>query len=286
LVRSWQRSLIAGLWFLLGGAVATIAHAAHAPGLVQGAIALLGVIGLAIGGSVIAQAVRDRMIATQLFGLDVGEVVDALRGSNALARSRQTLRISLDTVESEVKATATHTFDMLGSSRYGRMPFSLYTDAVPWGSGGGGFYSIREPTGNVLEGTELEACVENLDGKKQFTKTYQFRDGAPSTFSIDTFGHFRSSDRLIWTVEHISTDFEVHICDRRSERGPLSIKVNHHRRSEIIANKQQYNSPEGPVTVFTFLGEVLPYQGFELQWDDTAANEPTEEGHEELSLTT
>jgi hypothetical protein len=264
-VRSWQRVLIIGACILVVGAVATVACANYSQGPLRNGVALAGVIGLGIGGSVIASALVTRLVANQVFGVDIGDAVEALRGASALTRSDQSLEITLKRIGEEVHISAQHRFNLLGSSKYiRRLPFSLYTDAARWGSGGG-FYSIVEPDDTVLAGDALAQYLSEQEGKIQFNKMYTFHPGKTSHFEVETFGHFRRGDRLIWTVEHISSDFSVRILDRRGE-GKASVKINHHRRSEITDDMKERPTQEGQVIDFTYLGEVLPFQGFELQW--------------------
>lgn len=266
-MKSWQRILAAGVAVLLGGGLATILHTNPPHGLDENALALVGVVGLGIGGSVIASALVARLVANQVFGIDIGDAVEALRGASTLTRANQQLEITLKRTGDEVHVVAQHRFDLLASAKYPRrLRFRLYTDAARWGSGGG-FYSIVEPDNSVLAGSQLAPYVSEDEGKIEFSKMYTFHPGKPSHFEIETYGHFRRHDRLIWTVEHISSDFSVRVIDCRGE-GKASVKINHHRRSEISDDSRERPTREGSVMDFAFLGEVLPFQGFELQWSE------------------
>jgi hypothetical protein len=274
-MRSWQRVLVIGAWVSLVGAAASVLTPGVPHPAVPTAIAICAVTALGIGGSIVASAIVARIVATQVVGIDISEAVEALRGASTLTRSNQVLNIWLDIEGDEVRATAEHRFDLMGSSRYPRrLPLRLYTDVARWGSGGG-FFSLIEPDGTQLQGEALADHVRKTNGGAQFEKAYTFRRGVPATFVIHTFGSFRRSDRLIWTVEHISSDFSIRILDRRGvATGRVSVKVNHHRAGEIMANMQPRETPEGPLLEFTCLGEVLPYQGFELQWTEPSGVKP------------
>ncbi len=264
-MRSWQRILFIGICILVAGGVATVACASRPHGLIENSVGLAGIVGLGIGSSIVASVLVTRLVATQVFGLDIGDAVEALRGASALTRTNQSLEIKLERIGEEVHVSAQHRFDLLGASKYvRRLPFGLFTDAARWGSGGG-FYSVVEPDGTVLDGSALDPHVYEQEGKIRFHKMYVFHPGKPSHFEVETFCHFRRGDRLIWTVEHISSDFSVRILDRRGE-GEASVKINHHRRSEITDDMKKRKTKEGPVIEFAYLGEVLPFQGFELQW--------------------
>lgn len=268
-MRSWQRILLVGTIVLLSGGLATVLHTNPPHGLDENALALVGVVGLGIGGSVIASALVARLVANQVFGIDIGDAVEALRGASALTRANQQLEITLKRVGDEVHIVAQHRFDLFTSVKYPRrLRFRLYTDAARWGSGGG-FESIVEPDNSVLAGPRLAPFTSEDEGKVEFNKMYTFHPRKPSHFEIETFAHFRRHDRLIWTVEHISSDFSVRIIDCRGE-GKASVKINHHRHSEISDNSRERSTHEGSVIDFAFLGEVLPFQGFELQWSETA----------------
>jgi hypothetical protein len=271
---------------MLAGAVVTFVHNAGADQFGQNMTEVAGVVLVAVGGSLLATALVARLVATQVFGIDVSAALEALRGVSHLARANQCLTITLEVKNGEVVATGKHEFDLLSSSRLPQTrDLSLYTDV----GDDGGFHSITEPDGTELTEDELkppvdetevtqdepkrlgerEPLVRRLDGKVQFKKAYRLRPGTPSRFVIQTFGQYRCIDRLIWTVEHISRDFVVHIVDRRGVTDSLCVKINHHRRDDIVSNIQKHSDHQGTVEVtIDYLGEVLPYQGFELQWNE------------------
>ncbi len=262
-VRSTSRTVVLGLGILLLGAVFTVVRAGHGAG--QEAISLVGVVGLSIGGSIIASAVVTQLLANQVFGIDVRDAVEALRGSSAFARSNQTLTITLEARDGQLRALRQHEFNLEAASPFPRrLAVSIYTDVTDRG----GFQSIIEPDGVQLSGSELASYVNSVEGKAQFEKRYWFRPHERRRFAIETLGWFRPTDRLIWTVEHISSDFEVRILDGRKAASGISVKINHHRRSEIAANLERYKTADGEVVSFAFLGAVLPFQGFEVQWRD------------------
>jgi hypothetical protein len=270
-MQSSQRISIVGICVLAVGAITTVVRAEAPRVPMPVAWSLAGATGLAIGGSVVAIVLAAYLVAHQVFGLDIDEVVEALRGASPVIRQNQTLDITLTTVEDEVHTIAVHKFELLRSSRRSRiLPLRLYTD-VGSGNRGGGFSSIVEPGGTTLKDAALardaSPLVKQVEGKLQFENTYRFDHAVPSKFEIATYAWFRKSDRLIWTVEHISKDFLVRIHDYRHVRGePPSVKINHHRAEEIINGKVESKTDEGLITQYTYLGEILPFQGFELQW--------------------
>lgn len=274
-MRSWIRVTGLGGVMIVVGAVATALSSDGARDVGPTAAALTGVIALSVGGSVLASGLVARLVSRQVFGLDFSEAVEALRGSSPLTRSNQSLEITLNLEGDGVRASAEHRFSLHEASyRRKRLVFQLYTDIARWGSAGG-FASVVEPDGTVLEGDDLGRYLKEESGKVRFEKPYVFHPKAPSTFIVETFGVFRRSDRLIWTVEHISSDFRVRINDCTGLDGIVDVKVNHHREAEIVTNMSRRPAKQGTTIEFAYLGEILPYQGFELQWALAAAVVPS-----------
>jgi hypothetical protein len=266
-MRSWQRALALGASLLLAGAAATFVYGVETHGARQTLTDVLGVLLVGVGGSLLATGLVARLVSNQVFGIDVTAALEALRGTSYLARANQTLTITLEVDDGDVLATGKHEFDVLLSSRLAQLEWlSLYTDV----GSDGGFVSVKEPDGHVLAGIDLtKDHVAKVEGNKsRFSKKYLFQHDKPARFVVQTFGRFRLSDRLIWTVEHISKDFTVHIVDRRGTRSPACVKVNHHRQEAIDGSKRTHETPQGFELVVDYLGEVLPYQGFELQWEE------------------
>jgi hypothetical protein len=199
------------------------------------------------------------LLARQVVGVDLSEVVEALRGASPVTRKRQSLEITLERKGEEVLVLARHRFELYGSAPYvRRVSFSLYTDAGRWGRDGG-FSSVREPNGAVLTLEQLDPLVTRSEGKEEFSNIYTVHPRKPSSFEIETFAVFRRTDRLIWTVEHISSDFSVLVFDRRGE-GRAHVKINHHRHREIASDISRRCAQVGEVIPFTFLGPVLPFR--------------------------
>lgn len=265
-MRSWKRVTILGGLLIAVGAVATALISDDTSNVGRTATTLTAVIALSVGGSVLASGLVARLVSRQVFGLDFSEAVEALRGSSPLTRSHQSLDITLNAAGDAVHISAEHRFSLYGASlRRKRLVFQLYTDIARWGSAGG-FSSVVEPDGTVLRGDSLKPHLKDASGKVRFEKPYVFHPKTPTAFIVETFGVFRYSDRLIWTVEHISNDFTVRINDCTGLDGIVDVKINHHREAEILANMSRRPSRQGTIIEFAYLGEILPYQGFELQW--------------------
>lgn len=227
---------------------------------------LLSIVGAGVGASLLASGLTAAILSRQIWGLDIAEAMEALRGSSFLYRANQSIEITMSSKGQGIRIDAEHKFDLQGNFRKKRQVlFSLYTDVARWGTGGG-FVSIVEPSGSVLRGADLENYMKRDSGKIQFERIYTFKPGMGETFIIETYGEFRKSDRLFWTIEHISADLTVRINDYTGLEGGLGVKINHHRSANIEENFRRRPNNSGTVLEFEFLGEVLPYQGFELQW--------------------
>lgn len=214
----------------------------------------------------LASALVAVLVSRQVLGVNLHDLVEALRGPSPLARTAQKLCLKLEQDcddDQQIYVSAIHEFDLETDSAYiRRLPVRIYTDVGM----DGGFVSIIVD-GAPLVGADLEKCLESREGKEQFEKMYCFRPKRALRFQIRTFGKFRREDRLIWTVEQVSRDFEVSIVDARGSDGKCEVKINHHRRGEIDKG-QWLESDDARKLKFNFLGEVLPYQGFELCWSD------------------
>lgn len=211
----------------------------------------------------LASALVAGLVTRQVLGVKIRDLVEALRGSSPLARKRQRLDIRIDRADQQIHVSAKHEFELESDSTFPRtIPVRIYTDV---GSDGG--FDKVVVDGQTLDGPELANLVKPMEGKKQFEERYRFGAGQKHKFEIHTYGHFRIDDRLIWTVEQVSRDFTVSILDTRKAPQACKVKVNHHRSDEIDT-ETWHPSHEGRDLKFDFLGEVLPYQGFELRWED------------------
>ena len=112
------------------------------------------------------------------------------------------LDIHLKDVDGGVRINAEHRFGLMASGLSRKAQLRLFTDS---GTRGGGFLSIDGP-GGVLEGADLEKrdYVRDEEGKPQFRNIYPVSHKTPAQFVISTYAEMRTSDRLVWTVEHIS----------------------------------------------------------------------------------
>jgi hypothetical protein len=264
-VRSWLRILFVGGLALTVGVYCDVRSASHPHGFDQHAVVVVGIVGLTVGAAMLASALVAGLVTRQVLGVKIRDLVEALRGSSPLVRKNQRLYIRIDRDDQRIHVSARHEFELESDSTFRRtLPVRIYTDVGI----DGGFDKIVVD-GRTLDRPELECekLVQPRDGKAQFEEKYRFSPGRKRKFEIHTYGHFRLDDRLIWTVEQVSRDFAVSIIDTRKVPTVCKVKVNHHRSDEIDT-EAWHPSHEGQYLKFDFLGEVLPYQGFELRWLD------------------
>jgi hypothetical protein len=261
---SWSRMVLFGGAGLVLGGIAT-ALQAETSGTLRTTFAVVAVVAGGVGASLLASGLAARLVTRQVFGLDAAEAIEALRGTSDLSRSNQELRLTLALDGDDILVQAEHLFDVLGAGRWRRRAqFGIYTDIARWGLGGG-FRSVHGPDGD-LTGHELDPYLHEVGGKPRFERVYSFRPGVPERFVVDTYGKFRKSDRLFWTVEHISSDFHVRVDNCVPVPGTIGLKVNHHREAQITENVRRRRAEGRDIMEFDFLGAILPFQGFELQW--------------------
>jgi hypothetical protein len=191
------------------------------------------VAGISVGASLLATAVATHLVSRHVFGVDVTEAIEALRGTSRFSRSEQTVDITLDRIGDKIRVEAAHSFTVHVSGHHSSLlPFTIYTDVGSWGADGG-FLSVRGPDGLVLTDDDLRKHTVERSGKVQFHCDYQFSPSSPPRFEIVTYGTFRCIDRLIWTVEQVSSDFKLTVRNRVGNQDKLNAKINHHREAQI-----------------------------------------------------
>jgi hypothetical protein len=235
-----------------------------------------------IGGSILATGLTSWLITRHFTGVDVTAIVRGLRESSNFVREQHKLEVSFTLVENNiVRIRGEHSFTLINQrGRRSRKTFAIYTDLGTWNKCGG-FDSVVEPDGEVLHHETLKACIKEINGKTYFIKSYDINSKGTATFQFHTFGNYRRIDRLIWTVQDLSTDFCVRLVNNTGIKNAFLIKVNHHREKEILDGLRTITKDADDQEIITldFNCEVLPYQGFEVMWnlDETPRNYHEEE---------
>lgn len=221
-----------------------------------------------IGASVLATGITNWLLARHIDKFDVASIIQALTRNSPFFRSAHHLRLIVTLKAGVVTIHGEHSFRLTNTRRKKtRKHFSIYTDLGAKDSCG--FEAIQEPTGHILKDNELESCLRLINGKTYFKKTYEIAGNASADFKFYTVARFRASDRLIWTVQDISTNFHVQVINRTGVMNPFELKINHHSEEEILSNVRLIPKDGGTQEelAFDFNAEVLPYQGFELMWN-------------------
>jgi hypothetical protein len=251
-----------GLLILLIG---LLFHAIDSARYVLAVVSLTGV-----GASILATGLTSWLITRHLAGIDVTAIVQALADISGFVRSDHSLELVFSlNKDGSVRITGEHAFTLMNHrGRWARKKFAIYTDLGSWNKRGG-FESVVEPGGNVLQHEALAACMSEINGKTYFIKSYNINPRSSASFRFNTYGNYRRVDRLIWTVQDLSTDFYVRIVNNTGIKGAILIKVNHHRELEILERLTTLSkkSDGQEVIIIDFNCDVLPYQGFEVMWN-------------------
>jgi len=233
-----------------------------------------------VGASILATGLTSWLVTRHFAGVDVNSIVQALTDSSAFVRVDHTLELVFSlAADNIVRVSGEHAFTLLNQrGRRSRKTFAIYTDLGSWNKCGG-FESVVEPTGHVLHHEGLAACLAEIHGKTYFSKSYDINSKSTATFRFSTFGNYRRIDRLIWTVQDLSTDFCVRLINNTGIKGAFFIKVNHHREEDILDRLTTISKNDQEVIILDFNCDVLPYQGFEVMWNlDEAQSNCDERG--------
>jgi hypothetical protein len=238
-----------------------------------------------VGGSILATGLSSWMITRHFTGLDVTSIVHALSESSHFIRVNHTLELIFALTNNDVvHVTGEHAFTLLNQrGRRTRKTFAMYTDLGNMNNCGG-FESVVEPSGHVLHHKSLEAYINESNGKKYFTNSYDINPKSTATFRFNTFGNYRRIDRLIWTIQDLSADFCVRIVNNTGIKNAFRLKVNHHRERDILdrLTRISKNADGQEVIIIDFNCEVLPYQGFEVMWNLDEAMQNNQERDKEI----
>lgn len=223
-----------------------------------------------VGGSILATGLTGWLIARQFSRIDVNSIVQTLVENASFVRNDHSLELTFSVEENGiVKVQGEHCFTLVNNrGSRARKFFNIYTDLGCWKELGG-FESVVEPSGKVLQGATLFPFVSEVNGKFYFTNSYDINKYSSSTFRFITFGYYRRIDRLIWTVQDLSTDFRVKLVNSTGVPGAFLIKINHHREKDIIESITKIPELRGDEEeiIWEFGAAVLPYQGFEVMWN-------------------
>lgn len=232
-----------------------------------------------VGASILATVMSNWLLNYQLENIPIISVIEALHESSRLMRTNHELQIIFTLEDDSIKARGEHSFTLVNSgNRKFIRNIQVFTDSGDWNLKGGGFNSILEPSGNILNNNELANCLKEKSGKVYFDKMYSFEPRSSNSFEFHTYAFYRLIDRLIWTVQDFSDDMKITIVNNTGIKNIFKIKVNHHKEKEIKNNihlfEDEYDKRE--LIKFSFNSDILPYQGFEIMWNLEQPNKALE----------
>ena len=237
---------------------------------------------LNISLAVLSTGLTNLLLKIKLDKMPLDMVSDALSDRTDLIRKNHSLTLNFVQEGEKVHLTKEHKFILKNpSSRTIRKELRMYTETLAWRHlrGGklievnGGFTLISE-NNNRIEKSQLAYHPDKTNpiiqhtpnGMAIFSKEYTFTSGAEIEFEFHSHEYYRLTDRLVWTVEHLSDDFSVTLNNHTKMLESFQVKINHHRGSEIHISKV-IDAVSNEKSFFRFGTYVLPYQGFEVLWD-------------------
>jgi hypothetical protein len=223
-----------------------------------------------VGGSVLATALVNWILTRPLQALPITSIVEALARSTPFMRLQHEAELVFRIENGMVRLDKRHRYCLRNPSRYVRSHrISLFDDSPAIQSARGGFQLVVEPDGTTVDGEALKRYVRTDSGKYVFTKTYDLQPGDTNAFEFRSYAYYRMADRLIWTVQELSDNFRVRIVNMTGQPHAFDIKVNHHREEAIKTQIKDLRTSNEILVDFN--AEILPYQGFEVMWNLTAA---------------
>jgi hypothetical protein len=227
-----------------------------------------------VGASVLSTAVVNAILNVKMKDILIKSIMTALQEKTQFIRDNHSLELRLYQEGNEIKVVGQHEFTLHNQSKFFKAvkKMEIYTDVGSFNHRKGGFDSIQEPSGFQLSGEELKNQITHENGKKYFKKNYTILPDGKARFEFTTFGYYRLIDRMIWTVQDLSTDFSVKIINLTGIQNCMRVKINHHKEADIINAHNQmkpyWNDGDKREEIrFDFNSEILPYQGFELLWN-------------------
>lgn len=226
-----------------------------------------------IAGSVISTALTNWILTKRFEHLPITSIIHALADRTKFARKDQKLKLEFRLTGDEVVVHAVHTFQLFNPSFTAkRRLVSIFTDAPRWSrsSEPTGFTLVRD-SGGTLQGEELKKYLRDENSKQCFEKDYVLPPGDSIAFTFHILERYRLRDRMMWTIQDLSSDLHITLVNYTGRSNPFNIKLHHHNESEVLKQIRteaiEFDGREE--TTIEFDSEILPFQGFEIMWDFT-----------------
>jgi hypothetical protein len=246
---------------------------------------------ISVGASAIIAAVIKLIYDGEIYYNKIAEkAYKRIKCYAKTVRYNHTLELTLTNAsingKNMVKVEGVHKYDLKNVSLFRAFDeyMEIYTDIGRQGDSQiGGFVKITVD-GKTLESSELRAAISYKNHKQYFEYPIKIKRNEKKSFEYHTLGLFSCKDRLIWTVQDLSEDFEIIIINRTNNivesfdvpdkdiKNEIVFKINHDQEFNINKNinqihKEYVSNKWEDVYIIKFGYEVLPYQGFEMSWD-------------------
>ncbi len=241
----------------------------------QGFCNVAGTLVTGIVGSMLATVHFNDLLSRRLMGLPFKTILEALSERTKFIRKKHRLILEFRLKGRSVEVRKIHRYQLCNPGPALKHTVAMYTDSLSWNNKGatGGFESIVIG-GSRFAGESLKNEVSlGNDGKRHFSKECDFPANGTIDFEFTSKESYRLKDRLIWTVEDLSDDFDITMNVHAFGAEKLRVKINHHRSDRINPYKEKAEDVDHAtgtkfeVLHFAFGSEILPYQGFEIMWD-------------------
>lgn len=222
---------------------------------------------IGVGGSVLATAIVNWVLTYNLGNIPISSIVEALAQKIEFMRTKQEAELTFTLHNDRVRLEKRHRYHLRNTRHYTRPHrISMFTDTSPaTDTNKSGFILVLEPDGSQLEGARLAEYVSWEGGKHVFRKKYNLQPGDENAFEFRSVDYYRLNDRLIWTIQDLSEDFQVRIRNQTGRGNLFKVKINHHCEKDILDQMTVIDGSNE--IIIEFNAEILPYQGFEIMWD-------------------
>lgn len=174
---------------------------------------------LSIGASLIAAAFVHWHLSRNISGIPIHSIIEALARKTEFMRLEQSVELILlldkDNNTPSLRLEKRHKYKLHNPTKANRIKkIEMFTDSS--GLNKNGFCLVIGPSGNQLNGDELQNHIHLINGKYLFKKSYSLVPGSNNQFEFRSAEKYRLTDRLIWTVQDLSNDFKVRIINLNS----------------------------------------------------------------------
>lgn len=205
-----------------------------------------------------------------------------------IIRRNHTLKLILEKNESvcldepTILIRGLHEYKLFNNSFVNSLPvyFEIYTDiGRQCGDAKSGGFERVIVDHIPLSDYKLRESLVTKHHKQYIEIKTEIQKRKEMQFEYHTYGIFRMKDRLIWTVQELSENFDIEVTNKtgfsigqfnaNGKNNEIIFKINHHNENLISQNKIICSKDDEGNDIYniSFDSEILPYQGFEMSWD-------------------